>query len=899
MPTRRLYVGLVACALLLGGLRPSGSRAADRVPLTIEAHVPGAPITVGIPFPKGALDSPDHVRLLTPGGEEVPAQVTEVTSWAPADSSVKWAWVFFFAEHGNRYVVEYGPEVRRAPITGDRVTVVNDQREGGFAEITTGPLRVRLQKSDAEKGVVGSGFLDVVSLDSEGDGFEAGDVIARGPEGRGSFLDLVDPHGRDSSRAVVTQTFKEKGSGPLHAIVRVEGRYVYDRADHPPSPFTLRIHAYAGRSTLRVLHTLTYTGDPDRRPPVEGQHALIATGPDNIVDEDRLVGDPRWMQPNDRIAGTGLALSYQLDGPLQHTTALQSGDWHDPDPPRRYRQAVEAQEHLSVFQTGPKPTRIPPVPNASPTERIGGFEAQVWADSTRRQRATRAAGWMDVTGARHGIAVGIRHFLKEYPKELSLRPTDSTATAYAWSPMAPPMSFARADSAKHGGMVDNFATGLAKTTESVYAFHDARTPIDSVHQKLQAVLDPPVAHAPPQWYSDSRVYGHFAPRSDDFPAYERGLDYKFHWWRFNQSWEPWYGMFDSGDGKTYYFRDRWYLWTNNEPATDFMGWLQFMRTGKRENFLMAEATSRHTMDVDNIHWPADSTYRGDTNSALDFFRAEKRNERAPATPYLGMGRRHAPQHWTELLSAHVWVPGWLAAYYLDGMHRGLDIARLTADYYHRRIFGEHGLTGRRLYLSIWNLVEIWDATKADRHRRELDDRIDRLLRLQDEQGGNLVIDRYGYAQPYLARGLTKYHQMTGDAEVRRALVRHARWVRDNPPLNHEMESYLASISPLMAGYNLSGEPSLFREAVRRAQALKTDALPDALETYRTQKALAEALESASRLPDGRDGRPGIWRMTGGLRVFGWTHFYNVPWLIHALEQNGEPDIETSPLPATY
>jgi len=103
----------------------------------------------------------------------------------------------------------------------------------------------------------------------------------------------------------------------------------------------------------------------------------------------------------------------------------------------------------------------------------------------------------------------------------------------------------------------------------------------------------------------------------------------------------------------------------------------------------------------------------------------------------------------------------------------------------------------------------------------------------------------------------------------------------------------------MAGHNLSGEPSLFREAVRRAQVLKTDALPDTLETYRTQKALAEALESASRLPDGRDGRPGIWRMTGGLRVFGWTHFYNVPWLIHALEQNGEPDIEKSPLPATY
>jgi hypothetical protein len=252
------------------------------------------------------------------------------------------------------------------------------------------------------------------------------------------------------------------------------------------------------------------------------------------------------------------------------------------------------------------------------------------------------------------------------------------------------------------------------------------------------------------------------------------------------------------------------------------------------------------------------------------------------------------------MSAHVWTPGWVAAYYLAGEHRGLDVARLTADYYERRIFGEHGLTGRRLYLSVWNLVEIYDATKDPAIRKELDDRVDRMIRLQNENGGNMVIDRYGYAQVYVANGLRKYIQLTGDEDARRALVRHARYVRDNPPLDHQMESYLSSISTLLAGYEVSKAPSLFREAVRRAQVLKTDSLTTPVMQGVTQEAVAESLNAASRLPDDRRrGGPGIWRLSGGLRVFGWTHAYNVPYLVHWLETNGAPDIDAPAVPDTH
>ena len=411
---------------------------------------------------------------------------------------------------------------------------------------------------------------------------------------------------------------------------------------------------------------------------------------------------------------------------------------------------------------------------------------------------------------------------------------------------------------------------------------------------MQYFLDPPTPHADPAWYAQSEVFGKMSPHAEDNHAeYERGVDYKIDWVIHNQHYEPWYGMFDYGDQKYFYVRGEWYAWLNNEPAVDYQLWLHFMRTGDRKYFLAAEAMSKHTMDVDNIHWPTDPKYIGDTNSATDWW--EYKSQPSVATPYLGIGRRHARQQWTSLLSAHVWVTGWLTSYYLTGDHRGLDIARQTADSYTKRIWGEHDLTGRRLYLSVWNMVEAWDATKDTRYQAELQDRVDQMLRLQNgpDQYDNLVIDRYGYSQVYVSQGLYKFYQLTGDEKVKSALVRHARAVRDNPPWNHSYESYLASIRSLLVGYELSDEPSFLQEAISRAEFLKADKLETPFEEIGNQKEIALAIEAVSHMPkrqnhnESRGRNFEIWDLTQGMRVFGWTHIYNVPWLLYWVRGKGE------------
>ena len=859
------------------------------IPITVENNTPGTPQLFGVPIPEGELYSPDHVRVLDNNGNEIPSQITKVTTWKPSDNSIKWIWVFFFTEEGKEYSVEYGADIRNARDYDQKLIVKNNQRQNGEVEVHTGPLRFVINKGEGggfQNSPAGSGFLDKVELDIDGDGFTDDDVIAMGEAGRSSFLDLLDDSGIDKSTAVVLKTVKELGTGPLHAIIRIEGEYEYKRGDNNKAPFTTRIHAYAGKSYIKVQHTFVYTGEPDHHKKQEGEYEAIATENGKIIDESILRKDAGFTKPNDRIEATGLSLKYNMDESRTVTSAYYDGKWWDTSTSTVVQSPLS--DFASVLQTGPNTSQIPELKNSSPEKRMENeFSSTINVDGNTDLMKERAPGWLDISDNKWGVTVSFQSFFEEYPKEIAVDGNNNKVTAYIWTPSVDPMSFARKDSDNDSGMIANFAQGLAKTTEMVFNFHK-KSAVEDISKDVQRFMDAPVTHASPEWYAESEAFGKMTESLDKYAAYERGIDYKLNWMKFNQQWEPWYGMLNYGDNLTYFYGYEWFQWTNNEPGNDYMWWLQFMRTGNPMYYKTAKAASAHTMDVDNIHWPKDPVYFGDTNESLHAFQHEELPE---GSPYVGMGRRHASQHYTSLLSAHVWVPGWITSYYLDGNHRGLEVAMLTGDYYVKRVFGEHGLRGRRLYLSVWNLAEIYDATKSDKYFNELEDRVNLMLELQKhpDQGGDLVINRYGYAQVYVSNGLRKYYQFTESEEVKEAVVNHARTIRDVPPLNHDMESYLSSISSLVLGYEYSGEKSLLDEAVNRARYLKTEELVQDFNSYQNQKILADALEEASNFPkDPGARRPPIWQITNGLRVFGWTSIYNVPYLEYWMEKENYP-----------
>ncbi len=877
---RRIITILIACFLVTScETKESGKQ----VKITIENNTLGAPVTLGIPFPKGELYSPDHIRLLTSEGIEIPCQTTEVANWGPLDDSIKWVWVFFFSEEESDYVLEYGDSI--VPIRSEeKIISTNNMRPKGGIDVNTGPLSFSIHK-------MGNGFLDEVYLDSDKNGeFEERELIGSSPEkNRGSFLDLLDDQGIDASKAIVNEVFREKGSGPMHNIFRVEGTYMYNREDNNLSPFTMRLHVYAGKSYVKVQHTLTYTGVPDKHKIEEGEHYSITTQNKSILPED-TEEDIGWTQPNDQIAASGIQLKYHLDENVNVSIPVNEGNWQDDDA-KTVLQEVSLNEgkEVKLLQKGPerrKSTSLRSLyrngfkkgdnnqENSEPA-----FEATVSNGETNVMKSERAKGWVNISDGKRGVGVGIKNFLKEYPKGIEIDPISGILTGSIWPLENGPMNFARHNTEEDGGMLANFAQGITKTTEFIYYFHD-NSDTEEVGQKMDYVLNSPVAHAAPEWYTGSKVYGNMAPASAKYPEFENALQYRYDWWAYNQKHETWYGMFNYGDGKSYFFNDRWVQWTNNEPTVDFMLWTNFMRTGNPKYFNMAQAMSRHTMDVDNIHWPKKRTYYGADNDAIDFWNFEDEPE---STPYLGIGRRHANEHWYALLSAHVWIQGWIASYYISADHRALEVAKMTGDTYINRIWGEHDLRGRRLYLSVLNLVELYDATKLKKYKDELDDRVNLMLEFQERQGGNLLLDRYGYSQPYVTQGLYKYQQIFDDEKVRKALLDHARWVRDVPPLNHEMESYLATIYPLLLGYELSGEKVYLNEALSRAEVLKVGELPKSSEEYDNAKAYSEDLLKISNLPDSK-GRFTNWQTNQGLRVFGWTHAYNIPYLLYWMDQ---------------
>lgn len=856
------------------------------VPITVENNQPGTPQLFGLPIPQGELFSPDHIRVLNKAGKEIPSQITKVSTWAPADNSLKWVWVFFFTEDGSDYTVEYGENIRNARDYDQTLTIKNNQRVNGEVTVNTGPLRFVVNKGTGGgffNAPAGSGFMDKVELDLDGDGFDDDDVIAMGEEGRSSFLDLLDQRGIDRSTAVVQRTVKELGTGPLHAIIRVEGEYKYNRKDNNTAPFITRIHAYAGKSYVKVQHTFVYTGEPDMHKKQDGEYEAIATSNGKLVDPSKFANDTGFMKPQDQIAATGLSLTYNMSDNKTVSTAVFEDKWYEASSKRIVQNLLNGDAF--IMQTGPNPSQIPDLENSTPDNRMEGvFTAKAQTSGNTVENIERVPGWMDISDEKWGVSIGFKSFFEEYPKEIKIDNADNRITAYIWTPSVEPLSFAKKDNKNDSGMIGNFAQGTAKTTEMVFNFHK-KTAVENVEADVTRFMDGPVTHANPEWYAASEAFGKMSARSDNYKTYERGLDYKMNWMMFNQKWEPWYGMLNYGDNLTYYYGYNWSQWTNNEPGNDYMWWLQFIRTGNPEYYRMAQAASAHTMDVDNIHWPKDPIYVGDTNESVHAFQVA---EMPKGSPYIGMGRRHANQHFTSLLSAHVWVPGWITSYYVDGNHRGLEVAKETGNYYLRRIFGEHGLKGRRLYLSVWNLAEIYDATKSKKYGDELDERVNLMLEYQksSEQGDELVINRYGYSQVYASNGLRKYYQLTGDERVKNAAVDHARRLRDVPPLNHDMESYLSSISSLVLGYEYSKEESLLEEAINRAKYLRTDELVQDFDTYENQRILADALEEASNLPKQQPGdrRPPIWQITNGLRVFGWTSIYNVPYLEYWMEE---------------
>jgi hypothetical protein len=770
----------------------------------------GYPVKAGVPFPQGALASEDNLRLVGADGKEVPCQVKRVASW-PRDGSVMWVWVDFLANvkanaplwtgrNKAQYSLEYGPGVVRKARPARMIEVAGTPEMGALT-VTTGPMKVLVK--------TGSGaFLSEVWLGGK-------KVVDAAGDPRSSFLDLFDDS-LDQSQASI-KTMKIEESGPIHLVLRLDGEYKYSHQTGVPAtaPFIMWLHFWAGSSLVKVEHTYIYTGIPTKA---------------------KRPGDPLLTEADDQIAAVGLRLPVKVTGNRTYAFGGEKG------PLKGQIAGTDKEIYLLQSVTAGKPMELPP---------NGKLGYWVKAGDKTIDQGKRAIGWADYSGNEWGVTVGIPRMMEEFPKELNINIQDGIVTAYLWPSRVGPLGFARFsnDDTKFPGQaaarseVAMGVQGTGKSHETYWYFHDGGYN-EKVGDIGRSLTKPSIAYVNPKWYAESRVYGSYRPVSepgdpkyDEMSPYDEGMRIMLLWWYHAQQTEPWFGMIDYGDlqnswlaggglPRGWQYKSNRYGWSCGEPDVGHMLWIQYIRTGSRWMYDMAEAFTRHVIDVDTTHID-----RGSNSAAYN----------GPK----GCNRRHYAQHWAyfSYLDNHIWAAHGPDYYFLAGWHRGVEVARESVDAWIR--YGTEQIQLRPL-----GYLYTWLATGEERYKTALDKDVPGLTAWF---AGNKW-DRLGGVG---AHALSCYVEIFGDPgdKIRDAAVAHATRYSAGPDWER------ASHNPMLGlALRFSKDPVLVQKAEDWLKNLRTKREFDQPPSFEALHAKMAALREFGDLGD----TDGIRQLSGSL-----------------------------------
>lgn len=225
---------------------PSGVSRTGKIPLRLlnepATQLANAPMTVGVPFPRGALDNAANVRLVDGSGREIPVQSRETGRWSRF-GPVKWILCDFTADLDGKdreLFLEYGPDVRSAAAEPMKVSNAGS----GFLDLDAGRIKV------TDQGVL---------FDVQGDG-KFSQVLA--PAALSGAFVTHEKLGRFSVPADAKHEIEELGSEK--AIVRRTGWFVNPENGSKFCQYVTRLVFHRDSPVIRIFHTWIFTGDGNR-----------------------------------------------------------------------------------------------------------------------------------------------------------------------------------------------------------------------------------------------------------------------------------------------------------------------------------------------------------------------------------------------------------------------------------------------------------------------------------------------------------------------------------------------------------------------------------------------------------------------------------------------------------
>jgi len=733
-------------------------------------------VTGGVPLPRGAVSTPDRVRLFV-RGNEAPVQSRVLGYWP--DRSIKWLLLVFPLDGSGGYGFQpgsgdgdrlsfqvtlrkgeaipcellFGGGVRAGRITAP----LEATQDGDRVSLHTGPLSFALS--------TGRNWLPSASLNGRemirDDGEPQAFVDFLRPPGTYP-VGMTHPEGVLDPGPVRIEKIELEEAGPLRAVVRLEGRAL---CQEPPR-IIMRVEAYAGRPYVRLDHSVEFLHQDPRRAFVRRMGLRL----------------PLTLTQTGRRLAAGAQ-----QGPVELEPAAVTGLRHT------------SHANYEVWQA---------------------CEGKPWREV--REAARRSRGWLDAADARGGLAVVQRDMWQEYPKELTVR-QDSAFEVGLWPASARLMDVRRYSNYPHPAQGESASdswdpgwvlktyykndpfVGVTKTHETLLFFHGPDvTPaqVDSVAADFQSR---PLVYAGWDWYAETGVtLEHVDPSDPKLKQFSANMHNLADWWLFHQKAWNWYGMWDYGDvghrfragyGRIFppdalaeilqlppeeraqvdirkypqkldyftqndwaYDNGRW-GWGNTEGLPNLFMAMQYLLTGRRDLFFFLEADARHVRDVDARH----------------------------AGKWFGLGTRHGVQHWSDgnHEERQTTFTEQRFHYFLTGEHRTREWNQALSDnWYLKGRCRRHAAHSGRTYglLFRWEITGDPALAETMRHYMHAFAQPEGVAispdvafpsgKLAGEageiNGGSMFFHTFG-----AMHALLEYHRLTGDARLRDAIIKTA------------------------------------------------------------------------------------------------------------------------------
>lgn len=626
MMMKRLILALICSASL--------TASADTTPrLHWIGPVPqtNKPVSFGIPFLKGEFKPKDRFSLTTQTGEVIPADFWPTAYWP--DGSVKWG--------GFAAVVPGGTES----------VSLNTKVKGGTAieakniSVSETASQIRISSGDFAAYIPkrGAAIIDSLVL--------GGTRVA----GCGQLVCTTQdkPYAEDAGSITFhnyisnIEKAEVERAGNVRAVVKLEGYYLYDinqlkivpnsagfGEDKTPTqwlPFIVRLYFYAGSDQVKMVHSFTYDGEQSRdfirslgvrfevpmREQAYNRHVAFATQDGGVWTES--------VQPlsGRRILMKGMDMSFEFK---------QVAGERIPEPDYFDEPNRQLLHHWAKWNT----YRLTQLTDQGYAITKRAHANNQWIGTHTGQRAAGYAFAGDVSG---GLGVAVKDFWESYPASLQIdSATHDTAylTAYLWAPEGGAMDLRHYDNVAHDlnasyeDVQEGMSTpyGIARTSVLTLLPERAFPGKAAVAQRAALMAEDAPLVCTPEYLHSRRAFGVWSlpdSTNERRAAVERQLSEYLDFYKRAVDERHWYGFWNYGDFMHGYdpVRHEWkydvggFAWDNTELGSISWLWYSFLRTARPDVWRMAEAMTRHTMEVDVYH----------------------------IGPYAGLGSRHNVSHW--------------------------------------------------------------------------------------------------------------------------------------------------------------------------------------------------------------------------------------------------------------